>query len=102
MIRLIPCIVLTLICAVVTTAPAQITVTAKPATVATRAFDPEKPPRDMPPLKSGEAAVCSSKFACGVQVEVQISQVEGEKPQMQITGVKATLSLDIVIWLPVE
>src|SRR5687768_6311705 len=83
-------------------ASAQVTINAKPVSVATKAFDPEKPPKDMPPLKHGEAAVCSSKFACAVQVEVQITQVEGQKPEMEITGVNATLSLDIVIWLPIE
>src|SRR5688500_17007729 len=94
--------VLAVICLLAAGTSAQIQVSAKPATVAIRGFDPEKPPREMPPLKSGEAAVCSSKFACAVQVEVQISQVEGEKPKMEIIGVTANLSLDIVIWLPVE
>ena len=91
-----------LVCALALHASAQIDVTAKPATISTRSFDPENPPREMPPLKSGEAAVCSSNFVCGVQVEVEISQVEGQKPQMKVTAVNADLSLDIVIWLPIE
>lgn len=81
---------------------AQIKINAHPPAIVTRAFDPAHPPREMPPLKSDEAAVCSSKFSCGVQIEVEVSQVEGEKPKMQITGVTADLILDVIMWLPVE
>jgi len=54
----------------------------------------------MPPLKGDEAAVTRSKFACGVQLDIEISQVGNEKPIAKIAGVDATLKLDVVEWLP--
>jgi hypothetical protein len=81
---------------------AQVVVKQSPADVKTRSFDPKHPTSEMPPLKPGEAAVTESKFGCGVQIEVEVSQQPGEKPVMKITGVNATLKLGIVIWLPTD
>jgi hypothetical protein len=79
---------------------AEVSVQRDPPVVKTRMFDPRKPPADMPPLKPGEAAVCESKFACQVQVEVEIIETPGEKPTCTVAGVKAQLRLDVVMWLP--
>ena len=81
-------------------AHAQVTIKHNPPKVKTRVFNPEKPPAEMPRLNRDEAAVTESKFACGVQVEVQVSQQGNAKPVMKVTGVKADLTLEIVIWLP--
>jgi hypothetical protein len=54
----------------------------------------------MPPLNRDEAAVTQSKFACAVKLDVEISQVGGEKPSAKILGVDATLKLDVILWLP--
>src|SRR4051812_27522087 len=81
-------------------ASAQVKVAANPATSKTRMFNPRNPPKDMPPLKPGEAAVTESKFACGVQVIVEISSTPGQKPTCTITGIESTLRLDVIIWLP--
>ena len=83
-------------------APAQVKVTANPATTKTRTFSPRNPPKDMPPLKPGEAAVTESRFACGVQVIVEISSTPGQKPTCTITGIEANLRLDVIIWLPTD
>jgi hypothetical protein len=81
---------------------AQVQVTRKPPAVTTRTFNPSHPPREMPPLRPGEAAVCESKFLCQVEVEVEITVVEGERPQCKITGVQSELRLDVTAWLPTD
>ena len=81
-------------------AGAQVVITHTPANVVTRNFDPKNHPPEMPPLKGNEAAVTQSKFACAVQMEVEIAQADGAKPTMKITAVQSTLTLDVIIWLP--
>ena len=71
-----------------------------PAAVTTRNFDPRHPPEDMPALRSDEAAVTESKFACGVQIEVEITPADNDKATLKITGVTADLKLDVVMWIP--
>jgi len=82
------------------TATAEVKVTPTPASVSRKTFDPKHPPADMPPLTRDEAAVTQSKFACGVKLDVEISQTGDEKPVARIAGVDTTLRLDIVEWLP--
>jgi hypothetical protein len=79
---------------------AEVKITPTPAVVKTRTFNPRKPPAEMPALHADEAAVAQSKFACGVQLDVEISQVGSEKPIAKIAGVEATLKLDVTMWLP--
>src|SRR5687768_18420492 len=83
-------------------ASSQVEVSRKPPAAATRTFNPKKPPKEMPPLRPGEAAVCESKFLCQVQVEVEISTAPGERPECKVTGIKSDLRLDVVIWLPTD
>ena len=83
-------------------ATAQVEVTRKPPSAVTKTFNPDRPPREMPPLRDGEAAVCESKFLCQVQVEVEVSTAPGERPECRITGIKSELRLDVVIWLPTD
>src|SRR5829696_10025773 len=78
-------------------AAAQVKVNHSPADVRQRTFNPKRPPKDMPPLKPGEAAVTESQFACQVKVEVEITQPPSGKATVRITGVDATLKLDVVI-----
>src|SRR5829696_8065905 len=82
------------------TALAQVEVARKAPSAVTKTFNPKKPPKEMPPLRPGEAAVCESKFLCQVQVEVEISSAPGERTECKITGIKSELRLDVVIWLP--
>ena len=77
-----------------------ITIDKQPATVATRTFDPRRPPAEMPKLKRGEAAVTESGFGCGVQLEVQKLTANGETREVKIVGVRADLKLEVTIWLP--
>src|SRR5690348_16907789 len=84
----------------VSSALAEVKVTRTAAAVTPRSFDPDHPPKEMPPLSGDEAAVTQSKFACGVKLDVEISQVGDEKPTAKIAGVDATLRLDIIEWLP--
>lgn len=77
---------------------AQVTVKQAPVEAKVRTFDPKRPPAEMPPLSGDEAAVTSSKFSCGVRVEVSITP--GDAPVMTITGVTVEIGLSVVEWLP--
>jgi hypothetical protein len=79
---------------------AQVEIARKAPTAVIKQFNPKRPPKEMPPLRPGEAAVCESKFLCQVQVEVEISSGAGEPTECKVTGIKAELRLDVVIWLP--
>jgi hypothetical protein len=78
----------------------EVKITQTPASVKTRTFDPQHPPRDMPKLNRDEAAITQSKFACAVKLDVEITQVQGQKPTAHIAGVEVTLRLDVILWLP--
>jgi hypothetical protein len=84
----------------VRSALAELKVTRTPAAAARRSFDPNRPPPEMPPLSGDEAAVTQSKFACGVKLDVEITQEGDQKPTARIAGVDATLKLDVIEWLP--
>ncbi len=79
---------------------ADVTIKQAPVAASTRNFDPKHPPDDMPALRPDEAAVTESKYACGVQIEVEIIPRDNDKATLKITGVTADLKLDVVIWLP--
>jgi hypothetical protein len=87
---------------VASTALAQVEVDRKAPAATTRTFNPSRPPKEMPPLRPGEAAVCESRFLCQVQVEVEITSVGDEKPKCTIVGVKSELRLDVLVWLPTD
>lgn len=82
----------------------DVTVEKKAALVERKAFDPAHPPADMPPLKSGEAALTQSTFECSVALSYQISnrvQVAGRcRESLKIKSVAVTLQLKVIIWLP--
>jgi len=79
---------------------AEVKITRTPAAVSRKTFNPDRPPPEMPPLSGDEAAVTQSKFACGVKLDVEITQEGNAKPTAKIAGVDATLKLDVVEWLP--
>ena len=76
----------------------------EPPSVETRTFDPRNPPATMPALRPGEAAVTESNFACqtviGASVVDQVRSRDGCTATVQITSVKTSIRLGIVIWLP--
>src|SRR4051812_4559037 len=82
-------------------APADaVTVGKAPANVEVRTFDPAHRPKDMPPLRTDEAAVTESSFACAVQVEVE-SKVVGDAPvKTKIVALKVDLRMDVTEWVP--
>ena len=94
------CLIMVLLTAA--TARAEVVVKQTPVEAKNHTFDPHNPPATMPKLEPGEAAVTESKFACGVQLEVQITQEPDQKPTMTITAVHATLQLGIDIWVPTD
>jgi|GEM_PF-2852163 len=73
----------------------------KPA-VATKIFDPDKPPAEMPELTGDEAAVCQSQFGASVKVSVRLEQNRSNRNTWTATidGVDIGTRLSIVIWLP--
>ena len=81
-------------------ARSQVVVKQLPADIKSRTFDPKHPPSEMPKLAPNEAAVTESRFACGVQIEVEITPADGGKATMKVTGVTTELKLSVVMWLP--
>ena len=85
-------------------ASADVKITREPAAVEHKTFDPAHRPADMPPLKGNEAAVTQSTFECqvGVNYEVVSRKPEGGRcaTSIRLEGVRMTIHLKIVIWLP--
>jgi hypothetical protein len=76
------------------------TIIKQPVTFANRTFDPATPPSDMPPLTSGENAVCDSDFLSNASVSGQTRQTDATHATVTITQIKVTLQLNIAIWVP--
>jgi hypothetical protein len=83
-----------------------LTVKVQPASVQTRYFDPAAPPKQMPPLKPGEAAVTESDFSVQAQMQVTIlrQRIDAETGRctatIRVDSVTVTTGLAITIWLP--
>jgi hypothetical protein len=80
----------------------QVTVVKMPVNVETKYFDPKRPPRERPPLKPPEEAVCASDFLSDASVGAQAVQTDATHAKATINLVKVTLQLDITIWLPMN
>lgn len=85
-------------------ARADVTITRKPPVVEHKTFDPAHRPTDMPPLSGNEAAVTQSMFECQVAVDYQIVSRKpadgGWVTAIKLDGVRMTLTMKVVIWLP--
>lgn len=75
-----------------------------PTTMETRSFDPKHLPKPAPPIQPPEAACCVWDFDCNIDLDYTLGEqgpIAGLGPvQAKITGVRATLGLKVVIWLP--
>ncbi len=74
----------------------------QPANIATRAFDPDNPPPDMPPLAAGELAVTDSNFISDARVSAESQQTGPTDAIVTVTHVDVTLQLNITMWVPVN
>jgi len=72
----------------------------QPVAFASRTFDPDTPPADMPPLASGESAECDSHFLSSASVRGESRQTDTTHATVTITRIKVTLQLNINIWVP--
>jgi hypothetical protein len=72
----------------------------QPVNFAKRTFDPANPPPDMPPLTSGENAECVADFLSNANVSGQTRRTDSTHATVTITQIKATLQLNITIWMP--
>lgn len=77
-----------------------VTIVKMPVNAGTRIFDPRRPPRDRPPLRGSEEAVCASDFLSDVSVGGQAIQTDAMHAKLTINQIKMTLQLDITVWLP--
>lgn len=78
----------------------QVEIIKMPAQVGTRYFDPKRPPRDRPPLKGPEEAVCAGDFLSNASVGAQAMQTDATHAKATINRIKVMLQLDMTIWLP--
>ncbi len=74
----------------------------QPANIATRTFDPDNPPPDMPPLAPGELAVTDSNFISDARVSAESQQTGANDAIVTVTHVDVTLQLNITMWVPVN
>lgn len=85
-------------------ARAAVTIDRTPATIERRSFDPAHRPADIPPLTPGEAAVTQSQFDCSADVDYKVTDRKSDDvgctTTVRVQGMKLTLRLRIIIWLP--
>jgi hypothetical protein len=78
----------------------QVTITKMPVKAGMQTFDPRRPPRDLPPLRPPEEAVCASDFLSDASVGGQAEQTDATHGKLTINRIKLTLQLNITIWVP--
>jgi hypothetical protein len=78
----------------------QVEIVKMPAQIDTRYFDPKNPPRDRPPLRGPEEAVCAGNFLFDASVGGQTMQTDATHAKARITRITVTLQLNITTWLP--
>ena len=77
-------------------------ITKQPVAYASHTFDRAAPPADMPPLGTGETAVCDANFLARSSVRGQPRRTDASHATIIITQVLMTLQLQINVWLPAE
>ena len=65
-------------------------------------YDRAAPPANMPPLGTGETAVCDADFLARSSVRGQPRRTDASHGILTITQVMVTLQLQINVWLPIE
>jgi hypothetical protein len=73
----------------------------QPAIFSNHTFDPAAPPADMPPLSTGEVALCDSNFVSNASVGGESQRTDATHGTVTITKVNVTLQLNINIWVPI-
>jgi hypothetical protein len=76
------------------------TITKQPINFASRTFDPENPPADMPQLAPGELAVCDSNFLSNANVGGDAHETDSMHAIVTVTSVSVNLQLNVTIWMP--
>jgi len=76
------------------------TVTKQPVNFASRTFDPNSPPSEMPPLGTGEEAECDSNFLSAANVAGQTQKTDATHAFVTIKQINVTLQLNVTIWAP--
>jgi hypothetical protein len=72
----------------------------RPAVIASRTFDPQSPPPEMPPLGPGELAVCDSNFGANALVSGQSRRSDSTHANVTVTSVRVILQLSVTMWTP--
>jgi hypothetical protein len=76
------------------------TVTKQPVHFASRTFDPNNPPPEMPPLGTGEVAECDSNFLSDTNVGGKTQRTDATHAFVTIMQINVTLQLNVTIWTP--
>jgi hypothetical protein len=77
-------------------------ITKQPVAYASHTFDPAAPPAEMPPLRTGEIAICDANFVASSSVRGQPRRTDASHATITITEVLMTLQLHVNVWLPTE
>lgn len=76
------------------------TVTKEPVQFASRTFDPNSPPPEMPSLGTGEEAQCDSNFLSNANVAGQTQKTDATHAFVTVKQVDMALQLKVTIWAP--
>lgn len=76
------------------------TVTKEPVNFASRTFDPNSPPPEMPSLGAGEEAECDSNFLSNANVAGRVQKTDATHAFITITQINVSLQLNVTIWAP--
>jgi hypothetical protein len=86
------------------TARASVTIKRQPAVIEHKTFDPAHPPREMPRLNPGEAAVTESLFNCAVSTSYHATEQKGGddgcSTTVRVDAIQVDVQLKVTIWLP--
>lgn len=87
-----------------TIANASVTVKREPPVVEHKKFNPSQPPKELPHLNPGEAAVTESIFNCAVSTSYHVLHQQSKDSRcdasVKIDSIEVTLQLHVTIWLP--
>lgn len=79
---------------------ARAKITKQPVNFASRTFDPNNPPPEMPSLGTGEEAECDSNFLSNANVAGQTQKTDATHAFVTIKQIDVNLQLNITIWAP--
>ena len=81
-------------------ADAAVEVVKRPAKIIRRTFDPQNPPKEMPPLTPPEAALCQGESHIEARVGGETTSGNDGFASLKVNKIEIELKLTITVWTP--